>query len=274
MDNQKKQKAILYIEANKITFYPGQGGALAQVAIPSELVSDLEILNSQKFIEFIEMFFTSQKLASSDILVVFSETATFGKEFPETEKKETIQQFLDYVPFDSILSKTFTDNKKIYAVAVNAQYYTLLKEACEKAGSTIAGVVAYPMLKGILPALAQKVDLQLMITHFDNCRQLSMTFTTSEKTSEEVSPSQKPKDNKIYLLLGVFGVLLIVLFVMIFMTMNPAKPQQQLPAQTLPIATPTPIVSPTSTLSATPSATVTEKPLQAEPSKTTGKSQG
>lgn len=258
----KKQQAILYIEANRAFFYPGPAGAMLQLAFPLDVVSDLEVLNSQKLMALVTAFFQSQKILPSEIVFVFAQAMTFEKEFPLEEKKETIQEFLDFIPFDDVISKIISTGKKTKAIAINGQLFTIIRQGCEKANSTVVGVVAYSQLLGLMPELSQKVNIQLMLSHFDNCRQLSLIANTPQPTAplinKQISASAKDK-KRTYILLGIFGGLLIVLVIMVINTLNAPSPklQQTSTPQSLPTVRPSVINTPVS-----PSPVVTKTQLQ------------
>jgi hypothetical protein len=259
MDYTKKLQAIFYIEGNRAFYYPGPAkGETLQFPFPADIVSDLEVLDKQKFLALLSAFFQSQKIPPTEILIVFASTTVFEKDFPKGQNQEDIQRFIDYIPFDEVLTKTFKTEKTKKVVAVNKEFYDILKEACEIGKCHIVGVVAYASLLTIAPELAQKVDLPLIFTKFDACRQFSIT--TAAQNLTQLQQSQTPAKNKrAFILIGVFGILLIILLIMIMTTFRSSKSQPKkktikpLPVVTLSIS-PTgsqasqsavPLVSPT-----------------------------
>lgn len=236
MDTVKRKQAVLYIEANRLFFYPGPAGNTVQLAFPQDMVSDLEVLNPQKFLNLFLVFFQTQKIPPSEILCVFAQATVFEKEFPLGEKKESVQQFLDYVPFDDILSKQFTINKKLRVFAINGQLYNIVKQASEKSNCVSVAVVAYTSLLEIIPELSQKVDLPLMLSRFDSCRQFSLETNVPQQTILPDKMPPKKQNKRLYLLLGVFGVLIAILVAMVFSTFHtPNTPPTTNTPRSLPV---------------------------------------
>lgn len=227
MDFTKKQQAIFYIEGNRAFFYPSStSGETLQFPFPTDIVCDLEVLERQKFLALILVFFQSHKIPPSDILVVFAATTVFEKDFPKEQNQEDIQRFIDYIPFDEVLTKTFKADKTIKVIAINKEFYDILKEACEIAKCHIVDVVAYTSLLPIVPELAQKVDLPLILTKFDASRQFSIT-TPAQNISQFQQPLSSAKNKRTFILLGVFGVLVVILFIVIIISNRPSLSQSQ-----------------------------------------------
>ncbi len=219
MDAGKKKQGVLYIEGNSLFFYPGENNQMVQFAYPQDSVGDLEILNPQKFSEALLLFFQSQKIPPSEILFVFSPTMLFEKESAVDDKREIVQAFLDYVPFDEVLSRSFPMNKKIRTFAINGDFYHILRQIIEKCTCVSAGVVAYTSLVESTPELSQKVDLPLILAKFDTFKQFSLEqITQQQEVSTTTVTNTKPSNKRVFLLLGVFGILVIFLIGMIFFT--------------------------------------------------------
>src|SRR5260221_5414491 len=214
MDFSKKQQAIFYIEGNRAFFYPGPTGEMLQFPFPIDVVSDLEVLSRQKLLALIQAFFQTQNIAGYEILIVFATTTVFEKDFEQNETSQSaIQQFLDFIPFDEILTKTYTSDKTTKVVAINKQLYDVFKDVCESVKCHVAGVIAYSSLISLAPDLAQNVDIPLILTKFDQSKQFSIILTAhSQNIPTSQQPQSAPESNKrTFLLLGVFGVLVVIL---------------------------------------------------------------
>lgn len=244
MDTVRRQQAILYVEGNRLFFYPGLSGATLQLAFPQDILSDLEVLNPQKLLDLLLAFFQTQKIPPSEILCILAPAIVFEKEFSPEEKKELVQQFLDFVPFDDILSKSFM-NKKNHIFAINRQLYNILKQACEKSNCLLVGAVAYSSLTDMLPELSQKVDLPLILARFDSCKQFNLETASQQEIALPDKTPEKKENKRVYILLGIFGILVIILLITIFATSHtsPTIPTITTP-RSLPVvvkSTPTPI---------------------------------
>ncbi|HSX40793.1 MAG TPA: hypothetical protein VLF68_04215, partial [Candidatus Saccharimonadales bacterium] len=175
----------------------------------------------------------------------FAATIVFQKDFPigQANKNEQ-QQFIEYVPFDEVLSKVMKRGNATRILAVNKQLYEMFKRACEDLQCTVVGVVAYPMLSEITPELLQTVDLPLILSKFDTFKQMSLVSATSTQIPS-FAPEQMPeKSRRLPLLLGVFGLLMFILVAVIFISFSSNKPSavvvKRLPP---PVVTAAPVIN-------------------------------
>ncbi len=246
MDFSKKLQAIFYIEATRAFFYPGAAGDLLQLPFPPDVVSDLEILNRPKLLEQLQAFLQTQSIMPSDILLVFATPIVFEKEFPQEKNHEPIDQFIEYIPFEEVLTRTFQQDKLSHVIGVNKEIYESFKDACEAVKCHVVAAVSYSSLVQIMPELAQNVDIPLILTKFDACKQFSLITPTTQQhmnqqTEQSTTTPQQVDKKRTYMLLGVFGVLMVVLIIVVISSMSHPTPKPVI--RVLPPA-PTAVVSP------------------------------
>src|SRR5260221_12811280 len=115
----KRQIAVAYIESNGISFYTKNTNAV-RLNIPLDVVSDLEVVNREKLEGIIDGLFQSQgiKGLEFDVILVFSVQTSFDKDFTGDSKTrhEQMQQFLEMVPFEDVLSNSYDFNAKTKVV--------------------------------------------------------------------------------------------------------------------------------------------------------------
>jgi hypothetical protein len=251
----KKPFAIFYIDANKGFFYGSNLTATVQVDIPVDTVALADVVNRDKFYQLIQNLVTSKKIEPAPVLILFSPYATYEKEangkLPD-EVNNDIQQFLDSVPYERVLSRIFKLQDKIKVVAVNKDLYEAIKHAFEKMHFPTVGVASFPLLQKMLPEVGQTLNMEILAGRFEAIKQYSL-ITLDEINNAgrgkiiKMDNREKPNPLRLVGLVGVFVVLIGVLVYMVMTTLQPApkpKPVVQHPIKPA-VATvaPTPIVT-------------------------------
>lgn len=275
MDISNKQAIVCYIDTNKILFYLGTTGSIIQLEFPPDVLSYLDLLHEAKFEQLLDSFLEQNQLTGGGVILVFATTATFEKDFEETQagKEDTeIQKFIDIVPFEDVFSKTYKLNKKIKAVAVNNRVYESIKTVLEKRNFLIHSVIPISVLQETFPELAQNIDLGFISSKADSIKQFSIISgsVTNNSLTVEKKPESKEKNKRAYVLGGVFGALLIILIIII--VVNLLQPPAEKPSGVIgtpPPTAPKPVIQETSRnenppaimeTSSTPSGSTTQPP--------------
>lgn len=283
-----KQAAILYLLRDKFQFYsPFLSGILEFKFVP-EIISDLDVINKELLENVLSMFITTNKITPSNIVIVLADNVSFIKDIssmnnqpqqnPQQQQnpQEVLQneenRFLDHIPFEFVVSKTFPMQTGIRVYAVNQELFTSLKNVFTKQKFVVESV-----LPGIVFGnnFSSRLVLdQEMIGYFlqnvDSLKQFDLLRAEVHKHVEEkkveknnnevsietvfdLSESEQPKTDKkrLVMLSGVFGVLIIILIAVYFMS-------NQQPSQTMKSRAATPsstIVAPPNAVS-TPASTI------------------
>jgi len=245
----KKQSAVVFLDSDEILFYEKNTKNYLQQDLPSDIVSDLEIVGRDRFDQLIDAFFQTDSLKNIefDVILVFSQQTTFEKDFEEGTTKvkyEEIQKFLDMVPFEDILSNTYKINKKTKVVAVNKILYDALHVALERNKAYVSLVVPMVVLVETNPEFANNLDLALIAAKVDSIKQYGLIDVNQGSLERERKNSIgiKKKDVRLYLLLGVMALLFIVLLVLIYTTFF-SSTKTNIKQDVLPRASITPIIT-------------------------------
>lgn len=256
MSFAKKQIAVVYIDVNKALFYIGYSGAILQLDFPSNVISDLDIVSKEKFEELLGTFIDSNNLKGLGIesILVFSKSSAFEKDFPEDTKgkEEEIQKFIDIIPFEDVLSKTYKFNKKTKVVAINKILYEAIKDAFEKKKISISLTLPFSILQELNVELENKVDLAFIAEKADSLKQynLASDYENNAQDGQEKKSGSKKQNLRLYIFIGIFVILLVVLIVLIISTSS-SKPSTKRGAA-LPSISPIPTIQKESVQSASP----------------------
>lgn len=221
----KRQSAVAYIDVNKILFYVKDTKNNLSLDLPSDAVSDLEIIGRDRLDQLIDTFFQTDSLKNIefDVILVFSKEVTFEKDFPDDTTKvkyEEIQKFLDMVPFEDVSSNTYKIGKKTKVVAVNKAFYDILHADFESNKAYISLVVPMAVLAEINPEFANNLDLAIIASREDSIKQYGLIDVNEGGLEREQKNSIgiKKKDMRLTFLIGIFGLLLLILLFLVYTT--------------------------------------------------------
>lgn len=225
MDFSNKQFIICYVDADKIIFYQPPSGALFQLDIPSDIISHLDLLHKEKFETLLESFMDQSQIVGDVAAIIYSATAVFEKSFPQVETRkddEETQKFIEMVPFDEVLSKVYRANKNIRVVALNDKIHDSIRNVFNKRSIGIFALAPASILQENFIELKDNIDLGFISKHVDSIKQYSMISTNAVVRNQPVEKKQEVSNSRkrIFILGGVFAVLLIVLIFMILSSLS------------------------------------------------------
>ena len=270
MDFSKKPLTVIYIDKNKALFYFENTKITLQLDFPPNVISDLDLLSKERLEELIDTFINSNNLKDSkfEAVLVFSPVSAFEKDFLDDipkDKEVEIKKFIDLVPFEEVQSKEYKLGKKTKVVAINKTLYDSIINIFKKRNIFVSSVLPFSVLQEISTELTHSVNLSFIAAKSDSYKQYSFIINNEDNSGndkQKIGFIQK-KNIRIYVLAGVFLILLLVLIVLVITTLLPANNPQKNQI-VLPTFTPTPTVeeiiptvSPSESIEASISATIT-----------------
>ncbi len=229
MENTKKQNAILYIDLGKGFFLGSNARGTLQIDFPADTFADGDLIDKEKFLQRLQEFIQTNKIEPCPLIVIYSKSISFEKEFEEntvSEKSETeIAEFIELVPFEDVLSKIYKLNNKKRAIAFNRELFESVNYGFEREKFTVVSAVPYSVLEVMISELADNLDLNILLNKFEEMKQYNFE-NDIEPLKDNNSKTETKTNNKkrVYLLLGVFGILAVVLgFLIITTIFAPAK---------------------------------------------------
>lgn len=258
-------RAVVFVDRKNMYYFGGDAKTALSLPFPPTAVQDMEVINGDELIKTITDFIKANKLKPAEILYCFSSQTYFEKAVPEKTAPEEIErlrsEFNENVPFNKILSKDFSQGKNTTIIAMNKDFAYTMKKVFETLGFSTQAIIPTFVLYGQQAVtFSSQVGEQLM-KHFNSLQQVS--FPTKEDETKnidhdekEFAVQKKPGNNRLYVLIGVFGVLIIILIGFYFYMQKKRAPQPsaQTPSQ---VIVPTTITSlPSPTVEASPTATL------------------
>lgn len=232
-DIPKRPSGIFYVESNRAYFYEEGLGSPLALEFGPDIISDLEVISKKKLELAIQGLVNGNKIAPKSIIILLSTTVTFDNEFPESQPQadKSVDDFLELVPFENAISKQVKFPRKIKIVAANRELCETIKNSFVILGFVVVGIFPLSLYLEAFPSLQTNLDLGLIINKSPELKAYNLM---PEIELSRSSPKKEKKDNKrLYILIGSFAILMVVLLFVIyrFIILSP-KPQKTLPVKT------------------------------------------
>lgn len=277
---------VIYLQKDKFQLYSPFFSTILEFHFVPEIVRDLDVVNKDFLENLLGLFITNNKIPPSNLIVVVADNACFIKDFFSTQQPQPqgdkppqmptpqelaeelhdqIEQFVDHVPFDSVVSEKFPLVNGIKVLATNRELYDAIKEVFEKqkftveivvpglpfgnnasANSTMDFTLANYFLQRVSAMKQYGFAMQnKMVIQERDVAEETPEKSTAEEPEKQPDDPTKPKENKrLFVLVGVFVFLIILTIIVYFMTNQPPPPATPAPgsAAVLPVSPTTPTV--------------------------------
>lgn len=229
----RKYQCILYVSKNSIRFYDPTYNTVFSIPGIENCIKDLEIINIQQLDTAIKSFVEANKLVSAYLLILLASDALFEKNTQgvmgsqNDQHEEATQQFLDNVPFENVAVRIFQlDGKMLHIVATNRDLIDALANSFEKEGFVPSYVLPEYALGQPIPNFDLSAAI-LTLKKLDSIKGFGIVTEdkpVQQKTEKTTTASQvkkeSPKNTRQWILIGVFVVMLIVLGIVLYTSMN------------------------------------------------------
>lgn len=221
MAPQPKEQAIIYLERNKLHFFGSNiQDRIATCDVPQTIIRDLEIIAKDQFFILIKNFIDYFKITPAKLVIVLADAIYYQKDLvqlPDADVNNNIDKFLNFIPFENTVSKTYRSGSGMKVIAVNQDLYQIVMDAFIKQGFTVEAVIP-EFITGKSPNFRNTVDIitfRMILEKFDSWRENSLLSQQHLYEAEVHQEKQKikeikPKSSLIYLL-PAFVILLAVL---------------------------------------------------------------
>ena len=246
-NNNQKHVGVLFVRGTTIDIYiPSFSTTVFSFPLSSEVYSEMEIKNVELAMKLTSDFFLVNKIPPTEFVLIL-QTPLFKKEFPiapQEKLEKSINIYLDYIPFDSVLSKRIKTDSGVMIIATNGDLIQSLHKMVSAASCTIECATALEGLpifpKGGLTMLTQpSAEIILKSSTLIKQESFSLTPLRSVEGFEVVEEEEETKEkSNLPLLVAVFIVLLVILGVVYLSSNTPISS-----------ATPQNNISPTSSVS-------------------------
>lgn len=274
MKNPRLHKiGIILINAAGFQFYNG-GNDIQNFPFSQGAVRDLEVINEEELKKQVNSVIEKNKISPLALYIVLTDSVLFQKDFINTpaikqqgqktpvtqptispeQLLNEIQHYIETIPFENLSTKTFKIENGVRVIGTNRSLYEAIKKPFENIGC-VAEAIAPLSIIGKEVAGHDNLDkalISIILKKTNLLRQNALEIhaqLSPNADANEIQAPKKPFDKKrLYLMLGVFGVLLLILAAVSINTFvlstsptpnKPAQVQQPiLPVQVTPAITP------------------------------------
>jgi len=192
---------------------------------PVNILPDLDVKNKDALFNLVTAFIQDNKLQPSQLFFVISEAVWFSKDFPIKDPTDIArvqansQAFVDAVPFNLVLSKTYKTQTVYRVVATNQELVDVIVDAFIQKGFGLTAVVPaniYPEF-GASRELTEKFAKHIIDTR-EKAKLSNMVGEKAVPESHELSTSviKEPKNKLLpYLIVGFVALLTILVIVIV-----------------------------------------------------------
>lgn len=218
--NSQRQKSILYVDRASLSYYVKTNQKPAVLELAPDVVKDMEIVSPEKFVNALAYWMDSNKISACDLLVVISENIYFEHAVQSLansdEDEKEIEMFLGTVPFEQSVHRILTDGASKRVVVLGKDYYDLLLEFLEKRYFRVLALLPASLLN--IKSL-EELKVDHLIKNLDDYKRFNFLSDFERKfVPQSFITKNSPKDTKnLKIMLGLFGVLIIVLGVMLYL---------------------------------------------------------
>jgi hypothetical protein len=218
---QEGKNEVLFLVRDRLYLY--DGSAILTLEFPPNIVRDIDVKDGNGLTGLVTTFIQNNKLLPAQLFFVLSESVCFSKDFnvenpADTPKTDTeIKEFIDTIPFSSVVSKTYKTANTIRVVGSNQDLINTIFNAFESKGFGISALVP----ANIFPDFGIATDLtadkaQNVLDKRDLAIAASMVGERMVKEQTlATSQTAVPKNKILPYLIIVFAVLIIALVVLV-----------------------------------------------------------
>ena len=198
---------------------------VVKVEYPPGTVQELELVNPNNIKLMIEQMIQQYQLFQSEVMIILDNSVYFQKDIPTqdpVDQEKFMSEFESSVPLGSVFVRKYELEQKTHVIAFNKQFYKALVRSLIELGFTpkvlvpdmitIQLVGVSGLTKEIATLLAQaedKLQKHSLLSPADT-PQAPAPETVAQPTQVAVS-SQPTSKIRVYLMLGLFVILISVL---------------------------------------------------------------
>ncbi len=150
------------------------------------------------------------------------------------ETEALVKQFIDNVPYEETIIKKIALENGVRVFVANKSFIDALNETFRKLGFIIDSVIPVAALSENYENVdSLSLELaNLIFQKYDYLKESTMIpnqeLVSKKQDLSREANNMKPKNKRVYFLAGVLGILLLILVILLFTTMQPAKPTPDL----------------------------------------------
>ena len=230
----KNHPIILFLDRSGFSVFQDTVADIAKFNFTPDIVANLDVVNKEQFSTLITTFIQINKIVPSSLALVLSDNIIYEKDIQalnsetqeniDKEHKEEIQEFLEDIPFEEVLAKVIKIGVP-RIVAVNKDLVMTIADVFVNKGSVLEATIpsfmygpnvnfAAGLTQNNIQAILEGSEILKtgnLLTNQENLNSLADLET--EQKNPPAGGEKKPQNLRLYILVGVFVTLLVILAV-------------------------------------------------------------
>ena len=206
---------VVFLDKQRMQVSDGKAGKIQSIDFPHTLVKDGDIVDISLFTVALTQWLKSLSLLPGTVSLIIANGIYFGITLSkETEKNESeTKAFIETVPFSIVRSKQITAGTSTMEIAANKEFYDQVRVILGSCALSVVEVLPLVVLDDVSAKRWMDSEMvQYILAHRDTLKHYNMlkpeeipVFSTSLLVNKE-------KPMQIYVLLSIFGGLILILF--------------------------------------------------------------
>ena len=215
----QKNWLVILLTANTLQMIGQKDTAVTSLPLPTTIINNMEVINKDALYQLVTDWLKQRTYINTEIVWLLGSQLCFEHVITSTDPDKIdseIVQFLDTVPFEEVISKTYTTGPVRQLTAVNKILISAFIQAFSLHGYNTRAVVP-----GRLVSSSEELTLDIARLAYKKENELDKNSLFAVSVSTPVAPSnpqapEKPK-SQLPLLLTVFVILLAILGIVIYL---------------------------------------------------------
>lgn len=231
MAETKDQKAIVLVTKTGMQFFGTNSTNILSLTFDPKFIRDLDVIDQQGLATQIYGFIDQNKIPLSPVLFIFAEPTCFYMDVKESDMmklKALTEDFVNTVPFETLVTKTYKIKDGSRIVSINERIYREIAAAFEGKGFLSLGVVPWLALGARISAAStlDATSARQLLVNLEALRQQSFLASEAQPDDEEEKPignkqTQQPVIQKGFkitpALIGLVVVFIVLIGVLVFL---------------------------------------------------------
>lgn len=226
MENENNL-AIALLTRTRLEIFDLEQKKVFPFNLQANLFQDLEVINKNELETQMSLFINFYKIKPVPLLIILSSDICFEQEIADVNDsviESKVSNFLNYLPFEESEHKIYRLAKGFYISAVNKELIDVFKMIFKKLGFTVGAIVP-SSIAGINIKTIDIPAADFILAKLNTIKSQSLVAPEARFHENQTEPKKVMGVNRVFILLGLFLVLLLVLLLVLY--------QQTLNNQTL-----------------------------------------
>jgi len=222
-----RSQGVLYLDRYSFDLYSDLLATVIRFPFDPKVIRDYDVIDKNGLVNEIKLFIQQNNLQPITLVIILSADVLFTKQITlsdPTKRQATVQSFVENVPFESVGSVNIPSADAIQIIASNKDMYDTIQQSFAASRFSVVAVAPAVVINdvnfsnGLTADIAPQILGMMESLQAYNFQTLPQTVQLETTKDETTTKSETKKNVRLFLLIGVFVLLLVALGVVIFLT--------------------------------------------------------